>query len=262
MYIDLRKRHALVSGSSAGIGAAIARGLAEAGARVTINGRNASRVEQTVLALRQAVPGAEIQGIAADLATSAGVDALCAQVSDVDILINNLGIFEARDFFQLTDDDWLRLFQANVMSAVRLSRHYAPAMARRGWGRVVFLSSESALQPTADMAHYGMSKAALLAVSRSLAAAMAASGVTVNAVVPGPTRSEGVVALLSGPDGAPDMAEREAAFLREHRPTSLIRRLASPEEVANMVVYLASAQASATTGAALRVDGGVWPSIL
>jgi NAD(P)-dependent dehydrogenase (short-subunit alcohol dehydrogenase family) len=267
MNIDLSTRHAVVSGSSAGIGFAIARGLAEAGASVTLNGRDPARLDAAVDRLRRMLPAASaasVAGVAADLGTAEGAATLFGQVADADILINNLGMFESNDFFATADDDWLRFFRVNVLGAVRLSRHYVPGMVRRGWGRVLFLSSESAVQPTPDMVPYGMSKAALLAVSRGLAGAVAASGVTVNAVLPGPTRSEGVAGLLAAaPENAGlSNAEREAEFIRLHRPGSLIRRLASPEEVASFVVYLASTHASATTGAALRVDGGVWPSIL
>lgn len=262
MQIDLSDRTAVVSGSTAGIGFAIARGLAAAGARVVINGREPTRVGQAVEALAQRVPGARLTGVAADLADAGGADALLAAVPQADILINNLGLFDTGDVFAAGDDDWLRFFRVNVLSAVRLARHYAPSMAGRGWGRVLFVSSESALQPTADMVPYAMSKAALLAVSRGMAAALAGSGVTVNALVPGPTRSDGVLRLLQSQPGDAPLAEREAGFMRQQRPTSLLGRLAEPDEVAALAVYLASPQASATTGAALRVDGGVWPSIV
>ncbi len=260
MNIDLRGKQALVSGSTAGIGLAIAKGLALAGARVTLNGRSEARVSQAIATVKQAAPEADVQGIVADLASAAGCEALIAQLPQTDILINSLGYFAPGDFFQLDDEAWLSMFELNVLSAVRLSRHYGPGMARRGWGRIQFLSSESAVQPSADLTHYAMSKAALLAVSRGLATAMAGSGVTVNAVLPGPTRSEGVSRMLGGDTAG--AAGREAEFMQRQRPTSLIKRLADPEEVASLVVYLASPQASATTGAALRVDGGVWPSIL
>ncbi|MBV8649468.1 SDR family oxidoreductase [Paludibacterium sp.] len=264
MRIDLSQRRAVVSGSTAGIGFAIAKGLAAAGAQVVINGRGAERVEQAVADLRQALPGARVEGVAADLGTAAGAADFLLRVPETDILINNLGIYQTQDFFTIDDTEWERFFQVNVLSAVRLSRHYAPGMAKRGWGRVQFISSESAVQPQPDMVHYGMSKTALLSVSRGLAGVLAGSGVTVNAVLPGPTHSEGVARMLCAQARATGVAEAEVAadFIRQQRPASLIRRLASADEVANMVVYLASEQASATSGAALRVDGGVWPSIL
>lgn len=263
MKIDLSDKHAIVSGSTAGIGLAIALGLAQAGATVVVNGRTQERVDQALAQIRDKVPGARLQGIAADLGTPDGAASLFKQVPETDILINNLGIFEAKPFFDISDEEWQRFFDVNVMSAVRLSRHYAPAMVKRGWGRVQFLSSESGLQIPKEMVHYGMTKTALLAVSRGLAETLAGSGVTVNAVLPGPTRSEGVgdfFASMARDQGiASEALERD--FLKEHRPSSLIQRLATVEEVANMVVYLASVQASATTGAALRVDGGVVRSI-
>lgn len=263
MHISLNGKRAIVSGSTAGIGLAIATGLAEAGAEVVINGRTRERVDQALKQVRERVPAARIIGVAADLGTAEGAQALFEQVPHTDILVNNLGIFEPKGFFEISDEDWLRFYEVNVLSAVRLSRHYARDMAERKWGRVLFLSSESALQIPTEMIHYGMTKTALLAVSRGLAETLAGTGVTVNAVLPGPTRSEGVgdfFAKLAQEQGV--TAESvETDFLAEHRPTSLIKRLATTEEVANMVVYLASTQASATTGAALRVDGGVLRSI-
>ncbi|WP_211464784.1 SDR family NAD(P)-dependent oxidoreductase [Collimonas silvisoli] len=263
MRIDLIDKHAVVSGSTAGIGLAIALGLAQAGATVVVNGRTQARVDQALAQIGERCPSARLQGIAADLGTQDGAALLFEQVPETDILINNLGIFEAKPFFDISDEEWQRFFDVNVMSAVRLSRHYAPGMVKRGWGRVLFLSSESGLQIPKEMVHYGMTKTALLAVSRGLAETLAGSGVTVNAVLPGPTRSEGVgdfFASMARDQGvAADTLERD--FLKEHRPSSLIQRLATVEEVANMVVYLASVQASATTGAALRVDGGVVRSI-
>jgi NAD(P)-dependent dehydrogenase (short-subunit alcohol dehydrogenase family) len=263
MKIDLSDKHAVVSGSTAGIGLAIALGLAQAGATVVVNGRTQERVDQALEQIRGKVPAARLQGIAADLGTVDGAALLFKQVLETDILINNLGIFEAKPFFDITDDEWQRFFDVNVMSAVRLSRHYAPGMVKRGWGRVQFLSSESGLQIPKEMVHYGMTKTALLAVSRGLAETLAGSGVTVNAVLPGPTRSEGVGDFFASMARDQGIAseELERDFLKEHRPSSLIQRLATVEEVANMVVYLASVQASATTGAALRVDGGVVRSI-
>jgi NAD(P)-dependent dehydrogenase (short-subunit alcohol dehydrogenase family) len=264
MKIDLSSKHAVVSGSTAGIGYAIARGLAEAGAEVVINGRTEQRVKQAVEQLRAELPQARVHGVAADLGTAEGAAAFIKQVPQTDILINNVGIFEPKPFFDIPDADWERFFQVNVMSSVRLSRHYAPGMRQRGWGRIQFLSSESAVQIPAEMVHYGMTKTAMLAISRGLAETLAGSGVTVNAVLPGPTRSEGVATFFEKMAGGPGASTEalEADFIRQHRPSSLIRRLATVEEVANMSVYLASEFASATTGAALRVDGGVVRSIV
>lgn len=264
MHLDLSSKRAVVSGSTAGIGFAIAQGLAAAGASVTINGRSEARVADAINRLKAEVKGGKIEGVAADLGTTEGVRTFINQVADTDILINNLGIFEPKPFFEIADQDWERFFQVNVMSAVRLSRHYVPKMVQRKWGRVVFISSESGIHIPPEMVHYGMSKTALLAISRGLAETVAGSGVTVNAVLPGPTRSEGVVDFLNkmaGDTGQP-LEQVEADFIAEHRPTSLIRRFADVDEVANMVVYVASEQASATTGAALRVDGGVVRSIM
>ncbi len=263
MRIDLNGKRALVSGSTGGIGLAIAKGLAGAGAEVVVNGRGEERVREALAAIQAEHPDARLRGVAADLGTAAGAERLFAEVPEVDILVNNLGIFEPKGFFDIPDEDWQRFFEVNVMSAVRLSRHYAPGMAERGWGRVLFLSSESALQIPTEMVHYGMTKTALLAISRGLAETLAGSGVTVNAVLPGPTRSEGVADFfesLAQEKGVP-VVDLERDFIRDNRPSSVIGRLASVEEVANMVVYLASPQASATTGASVRVDGGVLRSI-
>jgi NAD(P)-dependent dehydrogenase (short-subunit alcohol dehydrogenase family) len=259
MKIDLSGRRAVISGSTAGIGFAIAKGLAEAGAAVVINGRGESAVKDAVRQLTQAVPGAAAEGVAADLATPKGVAEFLRRAGTADILVNNVGIFEPKPFDEITDTDWQRFFDVNVMSGIRLSRHFLPAMRARGWGRVVFISSESALNIPTEMIHYGMTKTAQLAVARGLAQAMAGTGVTVNAILPGPTRSKGVGDFLREMSKNSDRtAERiEKDFIAQHRPTSLIRRFATPEEVANMVVFVCSEQASATTGSALRVDGGV-----
>ena len=263
MNIDLSNRRAVVSGSTAGIGLAIAKGLARAGAEVVINGRTQARVDEALTSLREAIPQARLSGVAADLSNAEGIEAFVAQVPEADILVNNLGIFEPKPFFDIPDADWLRFFDVNVMSGVRLSRHYAQGMRDRGWGRVLFLSSESGLQIPPEMVHYGVTKTAQLAVSRGLAETLAGTGVTVNAVLPGPTRSEGVgefFAKMAAEQGV-SLDEMERNFIAEHRPTSLIKRLATVDEVANLVIYLASEQASATTGASLRVDGGVTRSI-
>jgi NAD(P)-dependent dehydrogenase (short-subunit alcohol dehydrogenase family) len=263
MNIDLTNKTAVVSGSTAGIGFAIATGLARAGAHVFINGRSEKSVQAALARLTTDVPQAKAEGVAADLSTAAGVAAFVARVPDADILVNNVGIFEPKPFGDITDTDWQRFFDVNVMSGVRLSRHYVAAMVKRGWGRIVFISSESALQIPVEMVHYGMTKTAQLAVARGLAETVAGTGVTVNSVLPGPTRSDGVVdffAKLAREQGV-SQEELEKQFIAQHRPTSLLGRLATVEEVANMVVYVCSPQASATNGAALRVDGGVVRSI-
>ncbi len=255
MHIDLAGKRAIVTGSTAGIGFAIAQGLALAGAQVVLNGRTQARVDAALAQL--AAPSAI--GVAADLATVEGVTAFLAAAGTADILVNNMGIFEMKPFQEITDEEWHRFFDTNVMSGIRLSRHYLPAMAAKGWGRVVFISSESGMNIPVEMIHYGMTKTAQLAISRGLAEAMAGTGVTVNAVLPGPTRSEGVGNLTSKMAAERGLTQEqvEDEFIRTLRPTSVIRRMASVEEVANMVVYVCSEQASATTGAALRADGGL-----
>jgi NAD(P)-dependent dehydrogenase (short-subunit alcohol dehydrogenase family) len=264
MKIDLSGKRAVVSGSTAGIGFANAAGLAAAGAAVVLNGRKEHSVREAVSRLAGQIKGARVEGVAADLATAAGVAHFTDRIPTADILVNNLGIFDPKPFGEIPDSEWERFFQANVMSGVRLSRHYLPGMKARNWGRIVFISSESGVQIPVEMIHYGMTKTAQLAISRGLAETTAGTGVTVNAVLPGPTRSDGVVDFLgklAGQTGA-SAAEMETRLITDHRPTSLLRRLAGVEEVANMVVYVCSPQASATNGAALRVDGGVVRSIL
>jgi len=264
MQIDLKNNRAIVTGSTAGIGFAIAQGLAAAGAAVTINGRSQQSVDAAKQRLLEQVPQAQIDGVAADIATAAGAATFLQRVPDAEILVNNIGIFEPKPFEAITDEDWQRYFDTNVMSGIRLSRHHLPRMIKRGWGRIVFISSESGVNIPPEMVHYGMTKTAQLAISRGMAEAAAGSGVTVNAVLPGPTRSEGVAdffAKLAKEQGMSE-SEMEKQFIAKNRPTSLIQRLASVDEVANMVVYVCSPQASATTGAALRVDGGVVRSIV
>jgi NAD(P)-dependent dehydrogenase (short-subunit alcohol dehydrogenase family) len=259
MDLGIQGRRALVSGSTKGIGYAAARALAAEGAAVVLNGRSAAGVDAALQRLRAELPHAEVSGVAADLGTAAGCEALFAQLPGVDILVNNLGIFEPKPFEQIPDADWLRFFEVNVMSGVRLARHYVGGMRERGWGRIVFVSSESGLQIPTEMVHYGMTKTAQLAVARGLAETLAGTGVTVNSVLPGPTSSEGVadfVAQVAAGQGM-DAAAFEQEFFRSARPSTLIRRFATPGEVAAMIAYVCSAQASATTGAALRVDGGV-----
>lgn len=265
MHIELKGRKAIVTGSTAGIGRATVEGLARAGASVVVSGRGKARIDEAVRQMRQAFLGIDIVGVAADLATVEGVETLIAQVPDADILVNNVGTAYIRDYSgvediaKIPDEDWLNLFQLNVMSGVRLTRHYLPRMVKKGWGRVVFVSSESAVNIPKEMIDYGMTKTAQLAVSRGLAEAVAGTGVTVNAVLPGPTRSEilgGLMAQRAEADGI-TQEEAEQGFLKAMRPTTLIQRFATTDEVANMIVYVCSEQASATSGAALRVDGGV-----
>ncbi len=265
MNIDLTGRKAIVTGSTAGIGRATAEGLARAGASVVINGRSAERVEAVVREMQLAFPGRQISGVTADLSTAEGAEALFSQAPDADILVNNVGTAYMReynsieDIARIPDEDWLGLFQLNVMSGVRAARHYLPRMVANGWGRVVFVSSESAVNIPKELLDYGVTKTAQLAVSRGLAEAVAGSGVTVNAVLPGPTRSAALGSLMAQQAQAQGITQEEAeqAFLTALRPTSLLQRFATPDEVANMIVYISSEQASATTGAALRVDGGV-----
>jgi NAD(P)-dependent dehydrogenase (short-subunit alcohol dehydrogenase family) len=259
MRIDLSNKRAVVSGSTKGIGFAIAKGLAEAGARVVVNGRGEAAVKAAKDRLIAEVPGAQVDTVAADLSSAEGVAALVREVPQADILINNVGIFEPKLFDEIGDADWLRLFEVNVMSGIRLSRAYLPGMRAQNWGRIVFISSESGLQIPVEMIHYGMTKTAQLAVSRGLAESLAGTGVTVNAVLPGPTRSDGVADFFAqmAKDAGVPQTKMETDFIAQHRPSSIIKRLATAEEVANMVVYACSPQASATTGAALRVDGGV-----
>ncbi|HEY2660200.1 MAG TPA: SDR family oxidoreductase [Caulobacteraceae bacterium] len=258
MDLDLKDKLALVSGSTAGIGLAIAAALAKEGARVIVNGRTQAAVDQATAELR-ASTGGEVLGFAGDLTTAAAAEDLVRRFPDVEILVNNLGIFEPKAFEAISDADWVRFFEANVLSGVRLARLYLPAMKRADWGRIIFISSESAVQIPAEMIHYGMTKTAQIAVARGLAEAVTGTGVTVNSILPGPTRSRGVndfVDALARSEGK-SFEAFETEFFEKVRPTSLIKRFATPEEVASLVAYVASPLASATTGAALRVDGGV-----
>ncbi len=257
--LALKGKRALITGSTAGIGHAIARLLAAEGAAVVLNGRTEPRVADAARAIAQVVPGASVTGVAADLSTAAGCERLIRTVPDVDILVNNAGIFEPKPFEQIPDADWLRFFETNVLSGVRLARHYLPGLRARNWGRIIFVSSESAVQIPVEMIHYGMTKTAQIAVARGLAEAVAGTGITVNSILPGPTRSEGVASFVEQMARARgvsfDAMERE--FFATARPSSLLRRFATVDEVAVMAVYLASPLASATNGAAVRVDGGV-----
>ncbi|MBC9881003.1 SDR family oxidoreductase [Bradyrhizobium sp. INPA01-394B] len=257
MKIDLSGKTALVTGSTAGIGHAIAKGLAASGASVVINGRGQDKVDAAVRKLEGT--GAKVRGIAADVSTAAGCKALAADLPEVDILINNAGIFEPKDFFEIPDEDWSRFFEVNVMSGVRLSRAYMKGMLKRNWGRIVFISSESGLNIPVEMIHYGMSKTAQLAIARGLAQLTRGTAVTVNSVLPGPTMSEGVETFVKdlARQNGQSVDEAAANFVKQHRPSSLIQRFASVDEIANMVVYVASKEASATNGAALRAEGGI-----
>jgi NAD(P)-dependent dehydrogenase (short-subunit alcohol dehydrogenase family) len=259
MDLGLDGKRALVTGSTAGIGFAAARTLAREGAHVVVNGRTEARVRAAVNAIEQDVPGSRVTGVAADLGTAEGCAAVTRQVAELDILVNNVGIFDPKPFEEIPDEDWLRFFETNVMSGVRLSRHYVGGMRARDWGRIVFVSSESALQIPVEMIHYGMTKTAQIAIARGLAETLASTGVTVNSVLPGPTSSEGVgefITRLARGRGV-DAAEAEREFFATARPSSIIQRFATTDEVAAMIAYVCSEHASATTGAALRVDGGV-----
>ncbi len=258
MDLKLTDKLALVSGSTAGIGLAIAEALAREGARVIVNGRAQASVDTVVDRLRSET-GADVLGFAGDLTTAESAEALAGRFPGVEILVNNLGIFEPKAFEDIPDADWTRFFEANVLSGVRLARLYLPAMRAANWGRIIFISSESAVQIPVEMIHYGMTKTAQIAVARGLAEAVAGTGITVNSVLPGPTRSRGVedfVEALARREGK-SFEVLEAEFIETARPTSLIRRFSSPEEIASLVAYVASPLASSTTGAALRVDGGV-----
>jgi NAD(P)-dependent dehydrogenase (short-subunit alcohol dehydrogenase family) len=258
MDLKLTGKLALVTGSTAGIGYAIAAALANEGARVIVNGRSKAAVDAAVSSIKSS-HGSDVLGFAGDLSTPEAAQALSKQFPNIEILVNNLGIFEPKPFEEIPDEDWMRLFDVNVMSGVRLARLCLPAMKSANWGRIIFISSESGLQIPAEMIHYGVTKTAQIALSRGLAEAVAGTGITVNSILPGPTKSRGVVdfvdALAKAQGKSFDEFEKE--FFEKVRPTSLIKRFATPEEVAALVVYVASPLASATTGAALRVDGGV-----
>jgi NAD(P)-dependent dehydrogenase (short-subunit alcohol dehydrogenase family) len=258
MDLGLKGKRALVTGSTAGIGLSIAKLLAREGAFVYVNGRTEERVIRAVGEIE-----GKVDGVAADLTTEAGAEKLFARVEHLDILVNNLGIFEAKPFLQIEDAEWRHFFEANVLSGVRITRHYLPQMLEKKWGRVIFISSESALQIPAEMVHYGMTKTAQLAVARGIAESFPASGVTVNSVLAGPTESEGVDTFVEGlaKQQGKSKEDVERDFFEHARPSSLIKRFETTEEVASMVVYLCSEAASATTGSSVRVDGGVVKSI-
>ena len=257
MNLKLTDKTALVAGSTKGIGFAIATGLARDGARVIVNGRSEKAVAEAKEQIHQTVPDAKVEGFAGDLSTAAAAETLLQRFPLVDVLVNSLGIFEPKPFEDISDEDWRHFFEVNVLSGVRLSRAYLPGMKERNWGRIVFISSESAINTPAGMIHYGMTKTAQLAVSRGLAESCAGTAVTVNAVLPGPTHSAGVEEFVGQLSGGKPFAEFEAEFFKTIRPSSLLKRFATTEEVANLVTYVCSPLSAATNGAALRVDGGV-----
>jgi NAD(P)-dependent dehydrogenase (short-subunit alcohol dehydrogenase family) len=264
MDLQLEGKKVLVTGSTAGIGFATAHALAAEGASVIVNGRGQERVNAAIREIRKLDPRANVSGVASDVSNAAGCAKLIREVAAVDILVNNMGIFEPKPFEEIPDADWLRLFEANVMSGVRLSRHYLSGMRKQNWGRILFVSSESAVQIPVEMIHYGMTKTAQVAVARGIAEAVAGTGITVNSVLAGPTRSEGVETFIAriGAQSGIAAEQVEAEFFKNVRPTSLIKRFATIDEVASMIVFLCSPVASATTGAAIRVDGGVVRAIL
>ncbi|AZF00567.1 3-oxoacyl-ACP reductase [Pseudomonas orientalis] len=263
MKIDVSGKVAIVSGSTAGIGLGISQALAQSGATVVVIGRDSGKVDAALASIRQAVPNADLRGLVADLGTAEGAEKLFAAEPRADILVNNLGIFNDVDFFEAPDSEWTRFYEVNVISGVRLARHYVPAMVEQGWGRVIFVSSESGVATPADMINYGVTKSANLAVSHGLAKRLAGTGVTVNAILPGPTFTDGLEHMLKDATQKSGRTPRDEAdvFVRSARPTSIIQRAANVDEVANLVAYIASPLSSATTGAALRVDGGVVDSM-
>jgi len=264
MDLQLEGKRALVSGSTAGIGYAIAEGLAKEGATVIVNGRTQQRVDQVLASLKKMGVRGKLEGLPADLGTASGVAAATQKFPELDILVNNLSIFDPKPFEEIPDDEWIKFFEVNILSGVRLSRHYLPSMKKRNWGRIVFISSESAIQIPVEMIHYGMTKTAQLAISRGLAETTVGSGVTVNAVLPGPTSSEGAMDYVGriAKSQQKTTAEVEKDFFQNMRPTSLLKRFETPQEVAALVTFVCSPLSSGTNGAALRVDGGVVRSMV
>jgi NAD(P)-dependent dehydrogenase (short-subunit alcohol dehydrogenase family) len=264
MDLKLKNKVALVTGSTAGIGLAIAQSLASEGAQVYIDGRTQERVNAAIAEIRSQVTGAKIDGIVADFSNATGAETVIAKLPAVDVLVNNVGIFEPKPFLEIPDADWYRFFEINVMSGVRLARHYLPGMLKENWGRIVFISSESGVQIPAEMVHYGMTKTAQVAIARGIAETVAGTGITVNSILAGPTESEGVGAFVGAlakqQNKSKDEVEKE--FFENARPSSLLKRFATVQEVAAMVIFVASELSSATNGAALRVDGGVVKAIL
>lgn len=264
MDLGLDSKLALVTGSTAGIGLATAQALAREGARVILNGRTTARIDAAAGRIREAVPAARIEGVAADVSTAEGCARIIAAHPEVDILVNNYGLFEPKRFEDIADREWLHFFEANVLSGVRLARHYVRGMRERDWGRIVFVSSESGVQIPTEMIHYGVTKTAQIAVARGLAETLSGTSVTVNSVLPGPTASEGVERFIAQAAAASgkDATTLERDFFATARPSSVLQRFAAPDEVASLIAYVCSARASATTGAALRVDGGVVRAIV
>ena len=263
MDLGLNGKVAVVSGSTAGIGLAIAGALAAEGAEVVVNGRTEARVAAALVQIKERFAGARVRGVAADLGTLEGVNAFLARAAEADVLVNSLGIFEAKPFAEIPDADWMRFFEVNVLSGVRLARAYVPGMLRKNWGRIIFISSESAQQIPVEMIHYGMTKTAQVAVARGLAESVAGTGVTVNSVLPGPTASEGVGDFVEGMAKQQNVSkgEIEKQFFEKVRPSSLLKRFETPEEVGAVVAFVASAAAAAINGAAIRAEGGVVRSI-
>ncbi len=263
MNLGLQGKIAVVSGSTAGIGLSIATALAAEGARVIVNGRTEARVTEAIEKIRERVSGADLRGVAADLGTASGVDAFLRKAPDADVLVNNLGIFDPKPFLEIPDQEWLRFFEVNVLSGVRLTRKYLPAMLKKNWGRVIFISSESAQNIPAEMVHYGMTKTAQVAIARGLAQSVAGTGVTVNSVLAGPTESEGVGTFLDSLAKQQNIskADVEKLFFEKGRPSSLLKRFETPDEVAAVVAFVASTQALVINGAAVRAEGGVISSI-
>jgi len=262
MDLQLEGKKVLVTGSTAGIGFATARALAAESASVVINGRGQARVDAAIREIKKLHPRANLSGVASDVSNAAGCAKVIQAVPELDILVNNMGIFEPKPFEKIPDEDWMHFFEANVMSGVRLSRHYLAGMRKKNWGRILFVSSESAVQIPAEMIHYGMTKTAQIAIARGIAETVAGTGITVNSVLAGPTRSEGVETFISKMGASGDTAAFETEFFKTIRPTSMLKRFSTIDEVANMIVYLSSPLASATTGSAIRVDGGVVRAIL
>jgi NAD(P)-dependent dehydrogenase (short-subunit alcohol dehydrogenase family) len=262
--LKLTGKTALVTGSTAGIGLAIAHSLAREGASVWINGRTQQRVDAAIASVRSQAPAAKVDGIAADFSSAAGADAVIAKLPTVDVLVNNVGIFDVKPFLEIPDSEWFRFFEVNVMSGVRLSRHYLPGMLKKNWGRIIFISSESAVQIPVEMIHYGMTKTAQVAIARGVAESVAGTGITVNSILVGPTASEGagnfVASMAKQQNKSREQVEKE--FFQHARPSSLLQRFITVDEAAAMVTYIASEAASATNGSALRVDGGVVRAIL
>jgi NAD(P)-dependent dehydrogenase (short-subunit alcohol dehydrogenase family) len=264
MDLKLAGKIAMVTGSTAGIGLAIAKSLATEGAHVYVNSRTQERVDAAMTEIRSQVPTAKVDGIVADFSSVGGAEAVIAKLPSVDVLVNNVGIFEPKPFAEIPDADWLRFFEINVMSGVRLTRHYLAEMLGKNWGRILFISSESAVQIPAEMVHYGMTKTAQIAIARGVAESVAGTGVTVNSILAGPTESEGVGGFVDAMAKQQNKSKQEVEkeFFEHVRPSSLLKRFATVDEVAAMVTYVASELSSATNGAALRVDGGVVRAIL